>query len=102
MGYPNSDTRVQRIEVKLQGDVEFLPFTLKTPESPAAPSEGPCTLNKAIAYRSISFPAVYNASIVRCSVYEDESSTSPLVSSAEIPIYLLPGKRNYLLYDISP
>lgn len=97
LGYPYNYEADVRIEVRLAGSMEFEKFTLKAPETPEM-SEGECQLNSTVKYRRIEFPSAYNDSTFRCSVYENQTSTTPLVTSEEKTILLLPGAWFYFYF----
>lgn len=93
MGYPDSSTRDLRIEYRSQGNTDYQRFTLKAPtNSDGSPVEGQCALNKTFTYNTITFTAAFNDSVFRCSVYENETSAVPLVSSNNTSLLLLPGE----------
>lgn len=93
MGYPGGSIRDLRIEYKLDTETVFQTFTLKAPlNSDSSTAEGPCALNKTLAYNMLTFTGAYNNSVFRCSVYESAQSTTSLVSSQELPLQLLPSK----------
>lgn len=88
LGYPGGQSRILKLETKKDGEAEFHPFDLKNAEE-GSPSEGSCQLSTSIMFREITFTGSYNGSVLRCSVYEDESSSPPLATSDEVPLMLL-------------
>lgn len=92
LGYPGGNGRVLKLEHKLAGETDFEAFNLASPEKTA--SEGSCQLNTTISFRSLTFTRSYNSTVLRCSVYEDNSSIFPLAISEEVTLLLLESKYN--------
>lgn len=90
LGYPDSGSRDLRIEYKTEGGSTFQPFTLKTPDY-SEPLTEPCGTPKELIYRQIIFTSAYNGSTFRCSIYENQASTTPVSSSEEKTVRLLQG-----------
>ncbi|XP_052782669.1 uncharacterized protein LOC128218934 [Mya arenaria] len=85
-----SDTnRVVQIEIQRSSESEFSVFNLKTAE-PLDTTPGNCEINVTITYKGIKFDNSYNNSKIRCSVYQNSSSTEPMVSSPMYNVTLLP------------
>ncbi|XP_052784464.1 sushi, von Willebrand factor type A, EGF and pentraxin domain-containing protein 1-like isoform X2 [Mya arenaria] len=85
-----SDTnRVVQIEIQRSGESEFSAFNLTMPEPPETTSRN-CEINVTVTYKQINFDNSYNNSKIRCSVYQNASSTDPMVSSPVYDVTLLP------------
>ncbi|XP_052783270.1 uncharacterized protein LOC128219502 [Mya arenaria] len=82
--------RVVQIEIQKSSDSKFNALNLKTAETTGTTSEN-CEINVTITYKGIKFDNSYNNSKARCSVYQNSSSTDPIVFSQVYDVTLLPG-----------
>ena len=79
LGFPDGESRVLKMELRLDSQTDFTLFS-PTNAIQMMDTPGNCSITKTLSYEYVNMLSTYNNSVIRCSVFEDETSDVPTVS----------------------